>query len=629
MKKIGITITLNLLVVLLVSGISCKNTVTPVQESEKENVNLVAVNSVKDNLVIEKTIGEEIENIVLPSFREGVAITWKSDNEAVIKNDGTVIHTPKKGPVKVKLTATFTKENEKAEKVFEVLVYNPSKTPDEIKVEKAASKLQIKTVFTKDENTINLPTSIEDVVITWVSKNTNVIKPELTENNVIHQEGNGSNIVFLYATLKKGNASVEKRFDVTVYDKGAVLKNNQILEAAKALIVIPVYSESENTISKTVTLAESVVVDSNSVPIEWKLKPGTAKQFQLVDNTLTMTRDVVDITGNIIATLSHNNETTEKEVAVVIPAYKMFGEADNYTEFKAGNILERYMKVGEGSSLFITGTRYLCKKIDTENNVISLAEQDTYDMQKGRWVSVSDKNAEALVTVQEGKPLGKKVEAEPTMENYLPVYNLIGRLIGVSVGIAPKEYTLDMLYEEIVNRGDFGENITTVEEAKKVSKAKEEEVVRKQLSEAKMMFGYDAGTPIDEMFGKMEAEALKPVPVKDYNYKINESSNGIYIEFNSKYNPSLKWYQQNGNYRTETNQTLNVEIKSFTYVKDNLSHPCTITFNEDYSSFKAVHDSDKSDGGTWYVTPNVAEESITVTNKNGITMVMKFDGDGL
>ncbi|EDS78382.1 conserved hypothetical protein [Clostridium botulinum C str. Eklund] len=80
-------------------------------EEAKNNINLGNLTNIKSNLILPNKAAN------------GVQITWKSSDESVIKNDGTVtIPSADKGDKKVTLTATFTKDSLTSTKVFEAIV---------------------------------------------------------------------------------------------------------------------------------------------------------------------------------------------------------------------------------------------------------------------------------------------------------------------------------------------------------------------------------------------------------------------------------------------------------------------------------------------------------------------------
>lgn len=164
------------------------------------------------------SISSVTANITLPAAGEnGSSIFWDSSNTGVISAYGSV--TRPSSDTNVTMTAVISKGNASETVSFNVTVKGaasiPSVSDDEI-VKSVADALEI--LYSKGDsannvrNVITLPTvGANDTVITWTSSNPNVIgtnggvTPKRTDTNVT-----------LTATISRGSARVEKRFDLVV-----------------------------------------------------------------------------------------------------------------------------------------------------------------------------------------------------------------------------------------------------------------------------------------------------------------------------------------------------------------------------------------------------------------------------
>ncbi len=163
---------------------------------------------------LELNVSQTTENITLPNEgKNGASISWSSSNTDVIANNGTVKQpTYTEGSKTVTLTATITISGKSVTKEFTIEVPAAAATNKEL-LEAAAKEFNFEVTETTEN--ITLPTdAINNVIVTWSSNNTNVIKNDGTVIRPAY--GTQDETVTLTATLKLGNETLEKEYQVTV-----------------------------------------------------------------------------------------------------------------------------------------------------------------------------------------------------------------------------------------------------------------------------------------------------------------------------------------------------------------------------------------------------------------------------
>lgn len=164
-------------------------------------------------------------NVTLPtSLSNGVTAAWESSDESVITAGGTVIRPSGASDATATLTATLTLGNESEEISFLVTVKHMETDAEAVELVKENLSL------TQTENlkgNITLPTdNDQSAEITWKSSNPEVISDTAIENEDydampagVVTRGAASQTVTLTATIQKGEAVVQKEFQVTVAAK--------------------------------------------------------------------------------------------------------------------------------------------------------------------------------------------------------------------------------------------------------------------------------------------------------------------------------------------------------------------------------------------------------------------------
>ncbi|MFC3789997.1 immunoglobulin-like domain-containing protein [Paenibacillus sp. GCM10012307] len=177
------------------------------------------VNGVQERLVnLDKEaldlgdISKVTSDLVLPrKGANGSSITWTSSQPGIIATDGKVV-LPVGNEETVTLTATLELNGYTAVREFTAKV--PAFT-DELQVELDLAELHLVKMVEKD---LILPTSGKhNTQISWVSSAPSVVG----EDGTVHRpaKGKGNKTVTLTATVKKGNATKSKTFNLLVMEE--------------------------------------------------------------------------------------------------------------------------------------------------------------------------------------------------------------------------------------------------------------------------------------------------------------------------------------------------------------------------------------------------------------------------
>lgn len=169
----------------------------------------------KESLTINNGKSDVIQNIALPSYSQGVPVTWSSSNERYISNLGAVTR-PSVGSnaVQVVLTAKLSKNGRTLEKTFTLNVL-PSLS-DKESVDADMNTLASAWIETCVRKKITLAKSgVEGSVISWKSNNPGFI----TNDGAVlklSDKGSGDKLVSLKATCLKNGQFVSKDFNVCI-----------------------------------------------------------------------------------------------------------------------------------------------------------------------------------------------------------------------------------------------------------------------------------------------------------------------------------------------------------------------------------------------------------------------------
>lgn len=155
-----------------------------------------------------------IENLTLPTAGKSgyTAIAWRSNNETVIANDGTVIRPDSEATVQ--LTATISLGEIQDTKRFSITVPARNDSTD-----LAYYKDQLSLGLGYIASDLSLPTSIGTAKISWDSSNGAVVTVAGSTAKVTRPKTNTK--VTLTATLSLGTATETKEFSLVVLAQGA------------------------------------------------------------------------------------------------------------------------------------------------------------------------------------------------------------------------------------------------------------------------------------------------------------------------------------------------------------------------------------------------------------------------
>ena len=155
-------------------------------------------------------LSEVSDNLILPDSEGKASITWSSDREDVLANDGTVIRPDE--DTQVILTAVFRFGNASVEKNYTVNVKHKDVTAD---LQEAYDALTLCTVTASD---LALPAAgKKGAAITWSSSDPSVLGDDGT---IVSRPaaGEGNAQVTLTAVIAKAGEKVEKTFQVEVLE---------------------------------------------------------------------------------------------------------------------------------------------------------------------------------------------------------------------------------------------------------------------------------------------------------------------------------------------------------------------------------------------------------------------------
>nr|WP_283809120.1 immunoglobulin-like domain-containing protein [Tumebacillus amylolyticus] len=198
-------------------------TVTKQNETDTEAVSVAQTALTDATLLGTNTAKDQItDNLTLPTTgADGTTIQWSSDVPSVVSADGTVTRPEfSAGDASVVLTATISKGDQSLEKKFTVTVLKQA-DPSIQDVQAAKDALQESNLLNGNESLSNvkgdlsLPTvGTQGTTIEWTTSDSNLVT---TAGVVTRPEREpAANKATLTATIRKGNVTDTKTFDVTV-----------------------------------------------------------------------------------------------------------------------------------------------------------------------------------------------------------------------------------------------------------------------------------------------------------------------------------------------------------------------------------------------------------------------------
>ena len=252
------------------------------------------------------------ENVTLPTTgADGVVISWMSSDTSIISTDGTVTR-PTDMDTDVLLTATLTKGDASDTTTFTLTAIITDAGADTAAVRNAKNTLAITysgpdTAMSVTGN-VTLPTTgADEVVISWMSSNTDII----SDSGTVTRPTDTNTMVRLTATLSKNAAMSMRTFDLVVIitDAGA------ITQAINNLAIGYSGTDTAMSVTGNVTLP-TTGADADEVVISWMSSDTSSIS---TDGTVTRPTDM-DTMVRLTATLTKGaaSDTTTFTLTVII-----------------------------------------------------------------------------------------------------------------------------------------------------------------------------------------------------------------------------------------------------------------------------------------------------------------------
>ena len=509
-------------------------------------------------------------------------------------------------------------------------------------LESAKSFLTVKTVITKSESSINLPSSVagyEGVTVSWSSGDESVIS---INGTVAHQSGTGSDTVNLTATLSLNGKTATKVFEITVYQTNAELSDEEVLEAAASDLeadASELYAEYLNAdilSPYTLNLNDSVVIDGKNVSVSWT-SGSDDDHFSLSGNNLTIERDIVDIPVSLKGILTYNGESCEKTITFAIPCISQFVFTHSSTSsqdlktysFDGNKMIATYRRTesynGETKG-WLYGGEY-SYSADVSNKTITLTKIN--QLEDGVWYTKSEfKSLIEGYWNHDGVEM-KKLDSDPTIKNLASAYydnmeNVVYRVL-VEHGYFPDGVTVDNAADQSESvkrtavRQYWDDEIERMRDLLDMSEAAN----HTQIIDAYVQYKID-----DDFRG-----CFPPPIVYDYDILYSASDewhNNISFTAIMAWESGKHWYEMvyaNFNSGSPENVYLGYE-RGYSFFSLNSSISGEVLFNEDFTSFTwrstskpVVEDDDRE----WYVTEDLTTKKISVSNGHGKTYDLYFE----
>lgn len=252
---------------------------------KKEDASLKLVEALnKINLPEETTFDLNLVKEV-----DGFNVVWSSNNVETISNEGIVKQSI--NDVTVTLTASISKDNITKEKEFTVVV---KKLNVEQLIKDVLSQIVLPSEVSDD---IDLPTSINNISISWSTSNKSLITTKGKVNKGPVDTG-----VVLKATINIYNTTLSKDFEITV------LKDNRYDYINSAIDSVKLPSET----SENITLPTLV----DNVSIAW-----SSSRALYLSNSGIITRSSEDKTVTLTATYQYEELKVQKYYDIVIKGW--------------------------------------------------------------------------------------------------------------------------------------------------------------------------------------------------------------------------------------------------------------------------------------------------------------------
>ena len=508
------------------------------------------------------------------------------------------------------------------------------KKSDANAVEAALKSLQLPQSVLNTESKITLPAMLGEVKVTWASSNKAVIE----DNGAVHiPDGTGVTEVKLTATLTKGGVSKNKEFTVSVYQKNKTLTAKEVLEAVAAAALAPSIDEKIDK-PQTVTLKQSITAAGKTIAVSYQSVTKYQKHVQLdkVNARCTVSRDIVDIPAELVATLSCDGKTKPLTVPVLIPRIRKFTYNYNEKEKKTvsfdGSVLEE-MRIYEKQEDNY-GSRYLYAA-DAEKGTLSVTMTEWYS--KGKWNTKEDALEEQRKRVATQMGIVKKVLDDPSFENFKAF-----------MGESESKRTPDETIAEIIEkyRTHFP-GITETDPAKAMAQFK-------ALMESEKRKGFKAAAQESIQSAKKKANLPENASLEDlekawlnfwqefyemiyfskilYAYKLEPDRDTMWIQAQATYDEKKPWHKQYGRWEDSDHNDLSVYRNGRARLDANGSE-YSGTFNADFTELTYTEYSNRNvttkENGKWIFTLDKSKTPPELSAVNSVSkkkIILQFKG---
>ena len=542
-------------------------------------------------------------------------------------------------------------------------------------LENAKSDLTIQTVVTQGQDTISLPISIsgfEDVTITWSSDNSSIITISQNTDScngiVTHQNGDGSDTVNLTATLSYNGKTTTKSFAMTVYQENAELSKQEILEAAAAKLSITYDGSTYGW--QNVNLQTSVTVEDKNVSVSWETV-STDSHLTLSGNTMSVIRDIADITLSLKATLSYDGESYETTVPFTLTHIPEFIFTETHTGYN-GNTpysrIKRFSYIFDGNIMTIFqdyederetehhGQKY-SYTADTAAKTITVTMTKYYE--DDEWYTKEELQDYYIQDLTKYCNDFRTLASNPTIEKYC-IFNRFDESV-----------TEEQAYKNLYSNGCFPEGVTydtVASQSEEVKKAAVQKYVEKTIEKWRKKYGPSQSATSSEVIDKYFQKEKKEIMVET-NYDFRTMTYEYTVDLNPRFNPDGEtlasneqwqnnmsfsaeapwlpekhWYEQNfdvnrgwrntsnGSYSLEydvrASDVLGYKYGYFNWYDNYPSINGRVVFNDDFTSFTMNPRDDEEiiaeENMSWTIVEDLANKKITISNGHGKTADLYF-----
>ena len=629
---------------------------------QKDPTNYLA--AAKNALSISSTVSSGSTSINLPNSvtgYDGVSVTWASSNSSIVSGAGTVSAPAASGTSSVTLTATLTYGGKTETKDFPVTVENDWAAY----LENAKTKLVLSdSSLPSSADSIILPSSVADysgVSVAWTSSKPSVIS---AAGKVSPEEGSGSTIVTLTATLSCGTKTAAKTFNVSVMQKAKVITAADILNMAvenlsatiNSLIDPSIYYPQSIQLPGSITVNDgsgtpkSVTIAWNSVADEKHLRAGEKRIYTDMNSYysstvspdyVTIYRDIRVVSTSANVTLSYGGETKTCDIAVSIPPVTSCSvryTSGNYVHTVIeGDTLTR-SSPDSGTKCKITNLDTAKQEISVTVNQIFMGQPDSSGTVQYSWMTKNEVISAYKNNISYRFKLCRRVLSNPTIENLLAF-----------AAVDRADITEDEIYSLLISRGAFEGLGTdaTVAQAKALDDEKNAAAVNKFMDLYRTTFEINGNhnASWDEIFTYSEQNAEAEAQLMadrmfdsgtyaysvEYvqNYPGTTYENNVQVVVRTLFNPSKPWYEQTGSWNNTDDSKYTLLYVSSTYIHlgEDLSGSFT---SHSGGSFNSAHTAITfQDGTTWNTVYDSSSKTVTITNASDSsqTAVLYFSGE--